>query len=1004
MQQASGALRRVGLVGALLALVSVLAVTAAQAAAGDDEAVRVAAGGGEEPTYEATITRTTYGVPHVVADDVGSVAFGAAHAFVEDNLCVIAEEMVNVRAERALTFGDSAANVASDWFHQLIIDEGRVEQLLDDPDSDFPSQTVREAITGYTAGYNHYVTEVAPKEHTDPRCAGEDWALQPIDEIDLWRYYHSLLLFASQNAIPEAIVNAQPPQAGGAGAAGTADLDEADAERILSRLGQQPLGSNAYGLGSQATEDGTGMVLGNPHFPWHGNERFYRQHLTVPGELDATGASLFGMPIVNIGHNEHVAWSHTVSTARRMVIYELELVDGDPTSYLVDGVEHQMEPVEVALELPDPDGKGTITEKRTYWITDLGPVAGLPGVLPWTEETAHVIFDPNAEQMRAPDSWLQMGQATSVDELVEALDATQGVPWVNTIAADSQGQALYADHSVVPHVTDEQYDQCLVQDLFGQATVFDGTDSDCLPGSDPDAAAEGIFAPDDLPVLIRDDYVANMNNSHWLANPNEPLEGFSPQIGSESADIGLRARLGIWQVEERLFGQDDHAGQPGVPENGFNLPTLQAVMYENRNHGAELVVDDLVDGCQQAEQGDVDADFASFQQACDVLDDWDRRVGLDSVGAHLFREMTASGGLAFTDQFQPSDPFEFEDLNQPNQLDVPAAVEALDEAVQRLDAAGVAHDAPLGELQTVTRTPVDPDTGEEGDPVTIPIHGGPGGEGIFNMIVAPFDADAGGYPEVQHGASFVLTAELTPDGPNAEAMLTYSQSTDPSSPHYFDQTEQLFSAKQWADTCFDAEASAGLPECEVISETTVAGDPYQPRTSFKDVSDDSPHKDAVELLAGRGVILGIGGGEFGPYLSITRAQTSSILARALELDLDEPAEDPFDDVPADSTHGAAIAALSAEGIIEGVEPGLFDPSGPITRAQAASMIARALELDPDQPAEDPFDDVSADATHAAAIAVLADMEVLLGTGPTTFEPGADIARAQLASVVHRAGL
>ncbi len=88
------------------------------------------------------------------------------------------------------------------------------------------------------------------------------------------------------------------------------------------------LGSNAYGIGKSLSQDGHGLLYGNPHFPWQGSERFYQTHLTIPGKLDVTGGSLLGVPIVLIGTTKGVAWSHTVSTARRFVPYELKLVPG----------------------------------------------------------------------------------------------------------------------------------------------------------------------------------------------------------------------------------------------------------------------------------------------------------------------------------------------------------------------------------------------------------------------------------------------------------------------------------------------------------------------------------------------------------------------------------------------------------------------------------------------------------------------------------------------------
>ncbi len=102
-------------------------------------------------------------------------------------------------------------------------------------------------------------------------------------------------------------------------------------------------GSNAYGLGTEATTNGRGMVLGNPHFPWDGAERLYQAHITIPGKLDVSGARLYGVPAVLIGHTRGLAWSHTVASAWRFTPFELQLVPGDPYSYIVDGQVKKMQ-------------------------------------------------------------------------------------------------------------------------------------------------------------------------------------------------------------------------------------------------------------------------------------------------------------------------------------------------------------------------------------------------------------------------------------------------------------------------------------------------------------------------------------------------------------------------------------------------------------------------------------------------------------------------------------
>ena len=113
------------------------------------------------------------------------------------------------------------------------------------------------------------------------------------------------------------------------------------------------------------------MVLGNPHFPWDGSERFFESQLTIPGKVNVSGASLFGVPIVLIGHTDHLAWSHTVSTAYRFTPFELKLVPGSPTTYLYDGQPRQMRADEVTVTVKNADGS-LATRSRTLYSSHHG--------------------------------------------------------------------------------------------------------------------------------------------------------------------------------------------------------------------------------------------------------------------------------------------------------------------------------------------------------------------------------------------------------------------------------------------------------------------------------------------------------------------------------------------------------------------------------------------------------------------------------------------------------
>nr|BAJ14711.1 aculeacin A acylase [Actinoplanes utahensis] len=733
--------------------------------------------------YAALIRRASYGVPHITADDFGSLGFGVGYVQAEDNICVIAESVVTANGERSRWFGATGpddADVRSDLFHRKAIDDRVAERLLEGPRDGVraPSDDVRDQMRGFVAGYNHFLRRTGVHRLTDPACRGKAW-VRPLSEIDLWRTSWDSMVRAGSGALLDGTVAATPPTA-----AGPASAPEApDAAAIAAALDgtSAGIGSNAYGLGAQATVNGSGMVLANPHFPWQGAERFYRMHLKVPGRYDVEGAALIGDPIIEIGHNRTVAWSHTVSTARRFVWHRLSLVPGDPTSYYVDGRPERMRARTVTVQT----GSGPVS--RTFHDTRYGPVAVVPGTFDWTPATAYAITDVNAGNNRAFDGWLRMGQAKDVRALKAVLDRHQFLPWVNVIAADARGEALYGDHSVVPRVTGALAAACIpapFQPLYassGQA-VLDGSRSDCALGADPDAAVPGILGPASLPVRFRDDYVTNSNDSHWLASPAAPLEGFPRILGNERTPRSLRTRLGLDQIQQRLAGTD------GLPGKGFTTARLWQVMFGNRMHGAELVRDDLVALCRRQPTATAsNGAIVDLTAACTALSRFDERADLDSRGAHLFAEFALAGGIRFADAFEVTDP-----VRTPRRLNTtdPRVRTALADAVQRL--AGIPLDAKLGDIHTDSR-------GER----RIPIHGGRGEAGTFNVITNPLVPGVG-YPQVVHGTSFVMAVELGPHGPSGRQILTYAQSTNPNSPWYADQTV-LYSRKGW-DTIKYTEA------------------------------------------------------------------------------------------------------------------------------------------------------------------------------------------------------
>jgi acyl-homoserine-lactone acylase len=109
--------------------------------------------------------------------------------------------------------------------------------------------------------------------------------------------------------------------------------------------------------------------------------------------------------------------------------------------------------------------------------------------------------------------------------MLQILERTEGIPWVNTIVADKWGHALYADIGSIPGVSDALAKTC--DTALGAATfgllglpILNGEKSSCDWQTGPGAASPGLFGPNQEPHLFRSDYVTNSNDSYWLANPH----------------------------------------------------------------------------------------------------------------------------------------------------------------------------------------------------------------------------------------------------------------------------------------------------------------------------------------------------------------------------------------------------------------------------------------------------------------------------------------------------
>ena len=524
-----------------------------------------------------------------------------------------------------------------------------------------------------------------------------------------------------------------------------------------------------------------------------GVNRFWQMHLTIPGRFDVMGASTGHGAVVDTGFNKDVAWSHTVSTGKRFTEHELALVAGDPTSYLVDGQPEKMRARTVAAMSRGADGLVSL-KSQTVWTSRWGPVIAAPRLgLAWSDSRAYALQDANSGNARGADSWQAFASATRVQEL-HAAHRNLGVPWVNTIAADRHGNAMYTDVSVVPDVDAALLAACApsaqAAALRGSAGIFvlDGSKSACNWTRDPRSPVPGLTAIERMPLAIRTDWVHNSNDSFFYTHPQQRFEGISPLVGDDIVRRP-RTRSGLIEVPELV------ARGPVTPQ------AAQAQLFANRNLMARVVLPDLLAACAAAGTPNSGAPTPEARDGCNALRGWDRSNNADARGAHLFREFWQAASAAPGVHRLPFD--KAQPVSTPVGLKMDDAAvagkvwDALTAAVKKVREAGFALDATRGSVQR----PV-------GTAEAIALHGGTEAEGVLNNLgnqYAPGITAQGLL--IDYGSSYVQTVTFDERGPLAQAFLTYGQSSDPASPHATDQM-RLFAAKQWPQLPFHAEEVA----------------------------------------------------------------------------------------------------------------------------------------------------------------------------------------------------
>jgi len=140
---------------------------------------------------------------------------------------------------------------------------------------------------------------------------------------------------------------------------------------------------------------------------------------------------------------------------------------------------------------------------------------------------------------------------------------------------------------------------------------------------------------------------------------------------------------------------------------------------------------------------------------------------------------------------------------------------------------------------------------------------------------------------------------------------------------------------------------------------------------------------------------------FEPTRNVTRAEYTKMLVRALSCRYQkEGTNTPFSDVAETMWYAEYINFATNHGWINGYGDGTFRPDAPITRAEAAKILANAIQLEKSTQ-NSSFADVPNSSVFTSYIEALKENKVISGRTPTTYAPNDYIPRTEVSRIIYR---
>ena len=170
--------------------------------------------------------------------------------------------------------------------------------------------------------------------------------------------------------------------------------------------------------------------------------------------------------------------------------------------------------------------------------------------------------------------------------------------------------------------------------------------------------------------------------------------------------------------------------------------------------------------------------------------------------------------------------------------------------------------------------------------------------------------------------------------------------------------------------------------------------------TFSDVPAGKWYSAGVEYCASQGYVTGYSNGTFKPGNNITRAELAVVMNKMLGLK--SPANNTFSDVPSGKWFTEPILNCVKAGVITGYNSKSFGPSDPVTREQAAVIMAQAFQVEKASGRSSFADDGQIATWAVGYVKAMNAKGLITGTGSNRFSPKDRVTRGQVCTIINTA--